>query len=135
MTIRFLFATSLAVALIGVGTTASLAALRQFVATPISDAVYEVRAGGSAGSQIFWCGAADYARRVLGAGWRVEIYVARGRGKGATSDQGVAMQFTLDPAAAGIKPIPDGQGFDTMAVGYSMSVQRANSFCSMPPDR
>jgi len=100
----------------------------------VNDVVFEVGLRGAGNSDFLWCGAASYARGTLGAGWKTDIYVARGRGKGQVTDVGTAAQFTLDPGAAGIEPIPEGQSFNNMAVGYSMSVQRANSLCSVPPD-
>jgi len=100
----------------------------------VNDVVFEVGLRGGGNSDFLWCGAASYARGVLGAGWKNDIYVVRGRGKGQVTNVGTAAQFTLDPGAAGIEPIPQGQSFNTMDVGYSMSVQRANSLCSVPPD-
>jgi len=131
MTARFMIAATLAATFAGVSAADALIGPRGTEAAPVSNVVFEVGARGSGTSDDLWCGAADYARRALGAGWKVDIYVVRGRGKGVATNRSVAAHFTLDPSAAGIKPT---QGYSTLAVGYSMSVQRGNTLCSMPPD-
>ena len=100
----------------------------------VNNVVYEVGARGSGIGDDLWCGAADYARRGLGAGWKTKVYVVRGRGRAVVTARSTAAHFTLDPAAAGIKPLARGSTVNSMAIGYSMSVQRANTLCSMPPD-
>jgi hypothetical protein len=100
---------------------------------PAKNAVFEVGARGAGTSDVLWCGAAKYARRYLGAGWQAKIYVVRGRGGTPAKGLSTSVLFTLDPTAAGVKPLPDGVTLDPLAVGYSMSVQRANMLCSMPP--
>jgi hypothetical protein len=102
---------------------------RQTQIAPVNNAVFEVGARGSGTANTLWCGASDYARRTLKAGWKVKIYVVRGRGDAVVTSRTTAAHFTLDPAAAGIKPLADGSTMDSMAVGYSMSVQRANGMC------
>ncbi len=131
MTARFMIAATLAAALVGVSAAEAFIGPRGTEAAAVNNVVFEVGARGGGSSDDLWCGAADYARRALGAGWNVDIYVARGRGRGLVTNRSVAAHFTLDPSAAGITPT---QGYSTMVVGYSMSVQRANSLCLMPPE-
>lgn len=75
----------------------------------------------------YWCAAADFARRTLGAGWQDRIYVLRGYGPSVTTGRRTAVQFTLN------MPIDVGQqssfssGFKP---GDSMSVQGANGRCN-----
>jgi len=102
---------------------------------PVNDVIFEVVPRSSGSGPIFWCGAADYARRVLGAGWKTKIYIARGRGQSVTTNRRSAVQFTLDPAAAGITPTGPSISLNALAVGDNMSVQQANQYCTMPPSR
>jgi len=96
---------------------------------PVNDAVFEVITRGSGGGHEYWCGAADYARRVLKAGWKTPIYIARGRGPSVTTGRKSSVQFTLDPQAAGITPIKPQLSLNALKVGDNMSVQQANTFC------
>ncbi|MFT7597005.1 MAG: hypothetical protein ACI8R4_004348 [Paracoccaceae bacterium] len=102
---------------------------------PVNDVVFEVVPRSSGTGPIFWCGAADYARQVLGAGWKTTIYIARGRGQSVTTNRRSAVQFTLDPSAAGITPIEPSLSLNALKVGDNMTVQQANHYCSMPPSR
>ena len=43
----------------------------------------------------YWCAAADFARRKLGAGWQQKIYVLRGYGPSETTGRRTAIQFSL----------------------------------------
>lgn len=65
------------------------------VVNPVSDSVFEVvgRVGTSAAD--FWCGAGDYARRVIGVGPGQRIYVVRELGPSETSNRRSAVQFSL----------------------------------------
>lgn len=102
---------------------------------PVNKAVFEVVARGSGSGPEYWCGASDYARRVLGAGWSDTIYIARGRAQSVTTNRRSAVQFTLDPAAAGIPPTAPSISLNSLKVGDNMSVQQGNTYCNMPPDR
>jgi hypothetical protein len=102
---------------------------------PVNNLVFEVVARSSGSGPIFWCGAADYARRALGAGWRDTIYIARGRGPSVTTGRRSAVQFTLDAAGAGVTPIPPSLSLNSLKAGDNMSVQQANNYCNMPPTR
>lgn len=95
---------------------------------PVNAAVFEVVPRGGSGQEI-WCGAADYAQRELRAPWQARIYVSRGRGQSETTGRRTAVQFTLDPGAAGITPGPSSLSLNTFAVGDSMSVRQAFDFC------
>ncbi len=75
----------------------------------------------------YWCAAADFARRTLGAGWQQRIYVQRGYGPSVTTGRRTAVQFTLKmPANVGQQ--------SSISVGFkpgeSMSVQGANGRCN-----
>jgi len=102
---------------------------------PVNNAVFEVVARGSGTGPDYWCGAADYARRALGAGWSDTIYIARGRGQSVTTGRRSAVQFTLNPGAAGITPIEPSLSLNALKVGDNMSVTQANSYCNRAPDR
>lgn len=102
---------------------------------PVDNVVFEVVPRSSGSGPVFWCGAADYARRALGAGWKDTIYIARGRGPSVTTGRRSAVQFTLDPGAAGITPIPPSISLNALKVGDNMSVQQANTYCNLPPSR
>jgi hypothetical protein len=96
---------------------------------PVNAAVFEVvpKSGGIGAD--YWCGAADYAHRQLKASWQARIYIARGRGPSVTTGKRSAVQFTLDPAAAGITPAPSSLSLNSLKVGESMSVQNGFSYC------
>ncbi|KUJ80575.1 hypothetical protein AVO45_05885 [Ruegeria marisrubri] len=83
----------------------------------------------------YWCAAADFARRKLGAGWTQPIYVLRGFGPSVTTGRKTAVQFTLDPGAAGLVPSDQGWIRSGLKPGDSMSVQRAQGFCEPVPVR
>jgi hypothetical protein len=102
---------------------------------PVNDAVFEVVARNSGSGPEYWCGAADYSRRVLGAGWSTTIYIARGRGHSETTGRRSAVQFTLNPSAAGITPASQSLSLNSLKVGDHMSVQQGNTYCNMPPTR
>ncbi|WP_052265137.1 hypothetical protein [Ruegeria sp. ANG-R] len=74
----------------------------------------------------YWCAAADYARRTLGAGWHQRIYVLRGYGPSVTTGRRTAVQFTLKAPANADQQSSISAGFRP---GDSMSVQGANGRC------
>lgn len=126
--------------------TAALAGLVPFAASafnapygarvnPVNNAVFEVVPRSSGNGPIFWCAAADYARRALGASWTTRIYIVRGRGVSETTGRRSSVQFTLDPAAAGIQPTQPSVALNALRTGDNMSVQEANSYCHIPPRR
>lgn len=91
--------------------------------------VYEVVGNSGGGYRLFWCGAGEYARRVLGASWSARISVVRGLGPSLATNRRSAVQFTLTPGAVGVTPIqsPSLNAYD---VGDTKSVNEASSFCN-----
>lgn len=100
---------------------------------PVNAAVFEVVPRSSGTGQVFWCSAADYAQRELGASWQARVYVVRGRAQSETTGRRSSVQFTLDPKAAGITPASSSISLNTFVVGDSMSVQQAHSYCQVSP--
>ncbi|GHG90403.1 hypothetical protein [Pseudodonghicola xiamenensis] len=107
-------------------------------AYPVDDEVFEVvsKAGGSGGE--YWCGAADYAQRVLHAKWTARIYVVRGRGPSVITGRRSAVQFSLRAPQMAEASGMEGtslQNFlsfhllSAMRPGTHMSVQEAMTYC------
>ncbi|WP_035920176.1 MULTISPECIES: hypothetical protein [Leisingera] len=94
----------------------------------VNDTVYEVVPRGSGGTWDYWCAAAEYARRELGAGWMDRFYVVRGRDVSVTTGRRSSVQFTLYPKRSGVEPKTGwlSLGFRP---GESMSVQQGYSYC------
>ncbi|TMV08046.1 hypothetical protein FGK63_11410 [Ruegeria sediminis] len=101
----------------------------------VDNAVFEVIPRGRSNTNFYWCSASDYARRVLGAGWQDRIYIARGYGPSVTTGRKTAVQFTLNPQAAGVTPLESGGFRSGLQAGDSMSVQQANAYCDPFPAR
>lgn len=80
----------------------------------------------------YWCAAADFARRTLGAGWQQRIYVLRGYGPSVTTGRRTAVQFSLKAPTGGA---PQQGSFVSVGFqpGDSMSVQGANGRCNLRP--
>ncbi|WP_298932696.1 hypothetical protein [uncultured Ruegeria sp.] len=99
---------------------------------PINSTEFEVIPRARQDTDGYWCAAADFARRKLGAGWQQRIYVLRGYGPSVTTGRRTAVQFSLKPPAGGV---PQQSSFITVGfpVGYSMSVQGANGRCNIRP--
>ncbi len=95
---------------------------------PIGSDKFEVVAQSVKGAPVFWCGASDYARRVLGAGWNDEISIARTLGPSEATDRTSAVQFTLNPAALGITKVRSNFP-NQLVVGDTNSVTQANLYC------
>ncbi|MGV6847712.1 MAG: hypothetical protein ACWA5A_04970 [Marinibacterium sp.] len=89
---------------------------------------FEVVGNSGRGARLYWCGAATYARRELGASWQDKVTIARTLGPSAATGRRSAVQFTLTPEALGITPIssPTPNAF---AVGDTMTVTSGNGFC------
>ncbi len=65
---------------------------------PVNAQVFEVIARpGDLQVLDFWCGAGEYARRVLDAPGRARVYVVSEAGPGAVSDSKSTVQFSLSP--------------------------------------
>lgn len=101
----------------------------------VNEHVFEVvpRSSGSGGE--FWCAAGDYAQSQLRASWQDRVYIARGRGPSETTNRRSAVQFTLNPAAAGTAQTGGSFSLGSLEEGDNMSVQQAYSHCAEPPRR
>lgn len=98
----------------------------------VNSAVFEVSSRNAARPSDYWCGASKYAIRKLGASWRQKLYVVRGYAPGEVSGRPSTIQFTLDPAAAGLTS--QSAGFGTgFKSGANVSVQLANTMCNKIP--
>jgi len=102
---------------------------------PLNSAVFEVVPRGSGRTNDIWCAAGDYAQRGVGAPWQARVYVVRGRGPSETTGRRTAVQFTLDPQAAGVTPLEGGVFKTGFTPGDSMSVSQANGYCEPVPIR
>ena len=94
----------------------------------INDNVFEVVASSGQGARPYWCGASEYARRALGAGWSAQISISRTLGPSEATDRISAVQFTLNPSALGITPFRSSTP-NALQVGDSNSVSQASVFC------
>ncbi len=102
---------------------------------PVNDVVFEVIARTAGSADDYWCGAAEYAHRALGAPWSAHIYIVRGRGPSVTTGRRTAVQFTLHPGAAGVVPRDPAFLMNRMSPGDNMSVQQAIRSCDQQPVR
>ncbi len=102
-------------------------------ALPVDSNVFEVVPGVRQDIDGYWCAAADFARRGMGASWQQKMYVVRGYGPSVTTGRRTAVQFALDPQAAGVTPRESGGVVSGFQVGDSMSVQSANALCKARP--
>ena len=100
---------------------------------PISDTAFEVIARTAGSADDYWCGASDYARRVLNAPWAAQIYVLRGRGPSATTGRRTAVQFTMDAGAVPTRAKRLFQLPNRMEPGDHRSVQLAAIACERIP--
>lgn len=101
----------------------------------INSSSFEVVPRSSGSTADFWCGASQYARRVLGAGWSDQIYVVRGRGPSEATNKRSAVQFTLTPEQAGLSVGRKGFFTTGLKTGDYMSVQQGNAMCTRDPVR
>lgn len=81
---------------------------------PVSDTVWEVVARVGTSAADYWCGAGDYAQRVMGVPAASRIYIWKPVGPSVTRPGHKAVQFSLSPPP----------GADT-STGYSLTVKRA----------
>ncbi|MBO9412937.1 MULTISPECIES: hypothetical protein [Ruegeria] len=98
-----------------------------FQTVSVNANVYEVIPRGRNDVDGYWCAAADYARRTLGAGWKQPIYVVRGYGPSEATGRRTAVQFSVSPPPGvdlNVKSINVG-----FVAGQSRSVQSANALC------
>jgi len=99
---------------------------------PVNDAIFEVVGRASADGMDYWCGAADYARRALGAPWTARVFIAQGRAQSVTTNRKSAVQFTLNPGAAGTSSGSPSLSLNSLREGDNMTVQQAYSYCQVP---
>ena len=95
---------------------------------PITDTTFEVGLRPGQPFRAFWCSAADYARRELGADWNDRIYVLRGLGNGRISGAPDAVEFSLDPVDQAAQPSLR-LSSNAFTVGQSRTVNSANGDC------
>ena len=96
----------------------------------LNNTVFEVIPRGRTDADGYWCAAADFARRSLGAGWQQPIYVVRGYGPSEATGRRTAVQFSLSPRPEGVAQdvktvVSLRQGF-VPGFNMSVSVQSAN---------
>ncbi len=103
------------------------AAPNGFQTEPISSTEFEVIPRARRDVDGYWCAAADFARRSLGAGWQQPIYVARGYGPSVTTGRKTAVQFSLAAPANAQQNMGISVGF---TAGQSRTVQSANGLCN-----
>lgn len=106
--------------------------LRNTTVNAVDSLVFEVMAPTAGSGPVYWCGAGDYAVKVLRADWNARIFVKRGRGHSATTDRKTAVQFTMDPEAADVEPIHPFLFMNAFRVGDNMTVSEAFLHCSKP---
>lgn len=99
----------------------------------VDEEVFEV-ARRSAGSNRFgwdyWCGAADYARRVKGADWEDLVYVYRGLAKGQGDVRVETVQFTLEESRLSQPPsVMTREELGAFKVGHFVTVTDGNKLC------
>lgn len=100
-----------------------------FEVNQVNAAVYEVVSEGLHGGGPFWCAAATFVMAELRMSPETEIYVVRGAGPSVTTDRRSAAQFTVDPAAAGIKPAPMSDDLNVLNVGSHMTAGIGKTYC------
>lgn len=98
---------------------------------PVSDSVFEVIPRSGNGF-LFWCGAADYAHRVLRQPWNATLHILRGMGPSETTGRRSAVQFTLDANLARSAPAGGYGSITGLQAGDTMSVQEAHEYCFVP---
>lgn len=89
-------------------------AINRLEVFPVSETVWEVVAGVGTSAADFWCGAGDFAQRVMGVPAAARIYIWKPIGPSVTRPGRKAVQFSMSPPA----------GADT-STGYSLTVKRA----------
>ncbi len=105
-------------------------AWNRFEVYPVSDTVFEVieRPGSAGGAAQYWCGAGDYAQRVLKTRTNQKIYIWKAIGKSVTKPGAKrAVQFST---VAPDNPSPSpGYSLSVKAVGDSLTTAEAQRYC------
>ncbi|MEX0349534.1 MAG: hypothetical protein AB3N15_08910 [Paracoccaceae bacterium] len=123
----------------GVGVAATANTGAAFV-TPYGTRVYQVDKNvfevvpySLAQTDEYWCGAAQYAHRRLGADWSQQVYMASKQVRSSAAGGRSAVQFTLNPEAIGLEPV-EVHVRTGLTVGDHMSITRADTRCQpFPP--
>ncbi len=110
----------------------AVAARNGFQTVALNSTVFEVIPRSRRDVDGYWCAAADFARRTLGAGWQDRIYVVRGYGPSEATGRRTSVQFSTLPPEGGVAQQGGfiSSGFNP---GDSMSVQGANGRCNVRP--
>lgn len=108
---------------------AAFTAINRLDVNPLSQpGAFEVIQSRGAGPRQFWCAAADYARRELGAPASQRIVLAAPRGASATVPGRTAVTFQLAPRGA--RPESRGGVSTTVRIpGEAYSTSFARGFC------
>lgn len=102
-------------------------AMNRHEVLPVSEVSFEVISRVGAAPRAYWCGAGDYARRVLGVATKTPIYLTRAFGASETRPGRKAVRFSLTKPPGG--PVPDALTLSTKRVGDHLSVGFAVNFC------
>lgn len=94
----------------------------------VDRAVFEVVGRPGSGAREFWCAAGDYLIR-SGTASNTRLYLVRGRGPSVSQPGKKAVQFTTDPAAAGVTPTEPGLVLNVSQVGDNLSAAAAHEYC------
>ncbi len=94
---------------------------------PVGGGVFEVLNEFGSGAQQYWCGAGDYAIRVLGTGATQRVYIWRAIGPASTVSGRKSVQFSLTPPP-GADTTP-GFSLSTRRVGDNMTAASAQNYC------
>lgn len=120
---------TVSLALIAALSVAAPAAAQSYIATggvqiQSSGGVFSVRNGRGQGARGMWCGAAEYASRVLGASGTQRLYVTNPRTSGRSS-----VGFSLSPRGTSPKSVSI-LGRSVREAGSNLSVAHAIQFCN-----
>lgn len=127
------FCTITALAIAGLATQAdAFTSINGDRVNPINNVTFEVIPRGAGRNTDIWCSASQFARRALGASWSQRIYIVSGRGQSVTTNRRTAVQFTIDPQAAGVTPLQGGIRFG-LQPGDNMTVQTGEGYCGPAP--
>ena len=104
-------------------------ARNQMIVEDIGNSTFEVVSRrGRTGARDYWCAAGDFATaRRFPAGAR--IFLVRAPGPSVTQPERKAVQFTMQPDAAGIVPISQQLSLTVTTVGDNLSVALAREYC------
>lgn len=102
---------------------------------PLSNGIFEVVPSARTSGGDYWCAAGDFAQRSLRAPWTARVFVVQGRAPSVTNGRRSAVQFTLDPQAAGVTPLDGALSINSLRPGDNMTVQSAFSYCGIRPNR